>query len=197
MRFDAYLSISALSCILAVAATAATARSVFDANREAILSSKTFTADEYVFAVGRATSAQGHGDAVGFAKADTLAYGILDRINFMQAEWPADLKPEERALVWELYRERRPFRVRTEGVQRVFSRKNEQNGFLSVLALPRGGFPVETVTAADLAPAVARYRSELKVAEESIRQAAAAASAKTNSVPAAGAGNAGAGNATR
>lgn len=172
MRSNAFSSFA--SALLAGAACAAPVHEVFQANRDAILASRSFVAGDYVFTTGRVRSSSALGRRqIGFAKAELIAKGNLDDFVFQHAPWPQDVSSEEKDASWLVYRQSRPFRVAIAGGRCVCHCADSPGCFLAVMAYPRSELAkCPMPQTADLASAVDEWRRCVASMEQKVDQVA-------------------------
>lgn len=156
--------------LLSGVVSAASVQELFEANRTVILSNRVTCVKEIVFATGRAFSTSSSGDAVGFSKAETFALSNLDYLNYLAATWPREIREEEKATLWVLYRSEYPYTAVVSGGQRIYTRKDVPDKFLVVMAFPKEQIKQQIPSVLVLTTLLNQYRAELKAVESGVKQ---------------------------
>lgn len=160
MRFN----FTALAIFMALSASADKAHELFDAHFDEILASKLSVYEDVAYAVGRANSPRGRGDAVGYTKAEEQAKWNLGEKYRSVAPWPTDILEGEKDVTWLEYRCAHPERFSTLGMQRIYSRKIQTDGYVVVMAFPAAQVDVPAPTVQDLQLALFKVRERKRLA---------------------------------
>ncbi len=162
-----------LICVLlmALSASADKAHEVFNANREAVLSSGVSKFDGIVYVFGKASSPRNRGDSVGWTKAEENAKWNLGDQHRASAPWPADVSEDEKTEAWLEYRSGHPERFQAVGLQRIWTQKTPPDNYSVVLSVPAEFVDLAPPSSSELASAVTRVREKRRLKEEVARKA--------------------------